>query len=123
MTENSFQTRAADWTRRCFGDAIANDKTERNHRFLEESLELLQANDCSRDDILRAVDYVFSRDKGEAYQEAGGVMVTLAALCAEAGLDMHTAGETELADIEQKTDAIREKHANKPNFGMIDAIE
>lgn len=38
-----FQGRAAPWMQACFGPAISNDRQERNHRFLEESLELIQA--------------------------------------------------------------------------------
>lgn len=123
MKTDTFQARAAKWTKDCFGTSIANDKTERNHRFAEECLELLQANGCDRATILQAVDYVYGRPAGAADQEVGGVMVTLAALCAEAGLDMHDAAEKELADIQGKSDAIRQKHRNKPDFGVIDAIE
>src|ERR1700729_2206748 len=36
----SFQDRVDAWMFRCFGHAIAKDLTERNHRFLEEALEL-----------------------------------------------------------------------------------
>ena len=52
--------------------------------------------------IATLVDYVWSRPIGEPEQEVGGVMVTLAAYCLAADLDMHAAGETELARILQQ---------------------
>lgn len=110
----SFQQRVQPWMLACFGKEIAGDADERNHRFLEESLELAQACGCSAQEVHQLVDYVFSRAPGEKAQEVGGVMVTLAALCLAHGLDMHAAGEDELAQIWEKIDAIRAKHALKP---------
>lgn len=60
------------------------------------------------------MDYVFGRRVGEQAQEVGGVMVTLAALCLANGLDMQTCGETELARIWTKVEAIRAKQAARP---------
>lgn len=58
---------------------------------------------------------------GEPAQEVGGVMVTLAALCLANGLDMHAAGETELARIWTKVEAIRAKQAAKPKHSPLPA--
>ena len=46
-------------------------------------------------------------------------MVTLAAYCLAHGLDMHEAGETELARIWTKVDAIRAKQAAKPTGSAL----
>ena len=46
--------------------------------------------------------------------EPRGVMVTLAALCLADALDMHRAGEAELARIWTKVEQIRAKQASKP---------
>mgnify|MGYP006958842284 CR=1 FL=1 len=74
-------------------DEHASDKAERSHRFLEEALELVQACGCSASEAHQLVDYVFGRAVGHASQEAGGVMVTLAALCLVAeGLDLLLVG-------------------------------
>jgi hypothetical protein len=86
------------------------------HRFLEEALELAQAIGCSNHDAHRLVDYVFSRDVGLPELEVGGVMVTLAGLCAAAGIDMNEAGDRELESNWSRVDAIRRKQASKP-FG------
>lgn len=98
----------------CFGGMIAGDREERNHRFLEEALELVQACGCPAEDAHQLVDYVYGRPVGEPTQEVGGVMVTLAALCLANGIDMAASGETELARIWTKVDAIRAKQAAKP---------
>jgi len=115
----SFQERVRPWMMACFGEAISADRVERNHRFLEESLELAQANGCTRSEALQLVDYVFGRPVGEVNQEIGGVMVTLAALCLAIGEDMQAAGETELARIWTKVEAIRAKQAAKPKHSPL----
>lgn len=114
-----FQARVQPWMLACFGEAIAADKVERADRFVEEALELVQATGYGADRAHALVDYVFGRPKGEPHQEAGGVMVTLAAFCLAAGLDMHQAGEDELARIWTKVDAIRAKQAAKPTGSAL----
>lgn len=116
-----FQGRVHDWMLACFGEAIAADGVERNHRFLEEALELVQSKGCTASEAHQLVDYVFGRAVGEVNQEAGGVLVTLAALLTPAGVDMVEAGETELARIWTKVDQIREKQAAKPKHSPLPA--
>src|SRR6185369_1053880 len=112
----SFQQRVAPWMQACFGPAISADPTERNERFLEEALELVQACGATRAEALHLVDYVFGRAAGAKGQEVGGVMVTLAALCLAHGLDLHQEAEAELARIWTKVEAIRSKQAAKPRM-------
>jgi hypothetical protein len=119
MEKESFQERVYPWTVECFGEKVALDKTERNYRFLEESLELTQSLGLTKEQCLKIVDYVFSRDIGEPKQEIGGVVVTLAALCSANKLDMNECAETELARVLTKIDKIRAKHNNKPDFLSI----
>lgn len=118
-SSDSFQGRVQPWMMACFGAEIAADGAERNHRFLEESLELVQASACTASEAHQLVDYVYGRPVGERAQEVGGVMVTLAALCLAQGLDMHAAGETELARIWTKVEAIRAKQAAKPKHSPL----
>ena len=115
----AFQSRVQPWMMACFGEAIAFDRQERNHRFLEEALELVQANQCTASEAHQLVDYVYGRPVGEPSQEVGGVMVTLAALCLASGLDMHSAAETELARIWTKVEQIRAKRAAKPAMSPL----
>lgn len=117
--KESFQNRVKPWMLECFGEEIAADKGERNHRFLEESLELVQSCGCTQDEAHQLVDYVYGRQVGEPSQEVGGVMVTLAALCLAQSLDMHADAEAELARIWTKVDQIRAKQAAKPKHSPL----
>ena len=114
-----FQQRVHPWMMVCFGEEISRDVVERNHRFLEEALELVQSTGCTASEAHQLVDYVFARDIGETRQEIGGVMVTLAALCLALGENMHEAGEIELARIWTKVEAIRAKQAGKPKHSPL----
>ena len=118
-TDPPFQQRVQPWMLACFGEKIAADKAERNHRFLEEALELVQATGCTVGEAHQLVDYVYGRPVGEPVQEIGGVMVTLAALCLAHGIDMHSAAETELARIWTKVEQIRAKQAAKPKHSPL----
>ncbi|WP_287915913.1 Lar family restriction alleviation protein [Comamonas sp.] len=94
-----FQARVGEWLIECFGHDIAHDGMERNHRFLEEALELVQSLGCTASEAHQLVDYVYGRPVGEPVQELGGVMVTLAALCFAHELDMAAGAEKELSRI------------------------
>ena len=115
----SFQERVDPWMQACFGVEISADKLERGDRLLEEVLELLQSGDYPSERIASLTKYVWSREIGEPAQEVGGVMVTLAAYCLAHGLNMHTAGETELTRIWTKVDKIRAKQAAKPKGSVL----
>lgn len=119
QTGSDFQDRVQPYMMACFGPEISADKIERNHRFLEEALELVQSIGCTADEAHQLVDYVFGRPVGEPSQEVGGVMVTLAALCLANNLNMHEAGETELTRIWTKVEAIRAKQAAKPKHSPL----
>lgn len=122
VAEFSFQSRVKPWLLETFGKTIASDKVERNHRFLEEALELVQATGCTQDEAHKLVDYVFSRPVGELKQEVGGTMVTLAALCLANSVDMHDEAETELARVWTKVEQIREKQKSKPQFSPLPGV-
>lgn len=109
----SFQTYVNEWVEACFGLMVAKDKVERNHRFIEEAIELVQACNCEREHVHQIVEYVYSRPVGDKSQEVGGVMVTLAALCSANKIYMEACGNEELTRCWQKIDQIREKQAKK----------
>jgi NTP pyrophosphatase (non-canonical NTP hydrolase) len=116
-----YQDRVNDWMQHCFGAAITMDKTERNHRFLEEALELVQSGGCTASEAHQLVDYVFGRDVGEIGQEVGGTSVTLAALCNAHEIDQEQQAEKELDRIWQKMKQIRKKQAAKPKHSPLPA--
>ena len=118
MSEETFQKRVAVWTPSCFGKDIANNSVERNHRFLEEALELVQACGCEKEEAKKLVDYVFSRDTGQREQEVGGVMVTLASLCNVQGIDMNQAADKELQRAWDNIEKIKAKQQAKPDFSV-----
>ena len=117
--ENSFQRRVHEWVLHCFGQETAYDKKERNHRFLEEALELVQSAGCTREEADTLVDYVFNREVGNPPQEVGGVMVTLASLCEANSINMSEAGEYELTRVWTKVEKLRAKHAAKPRSSPL----
>jgi hypothetical protein len=121
MSEIPLQHRVQPWMMECFGPTISADKQERNHRFLEEALELVQACGATQSEAHELVDYVYGRPVGEPSQEVGGVMITLAALCLANDLNMHQAGEVELARIWTKVEQIRAKQAAKPKHSPLPA--
>ncbi|MBY3116690.1 hypothetical protein [Rhizobium laguerreae] len=119
LRSNSFQARVHEWVVSCFPPSAHGDRRERTHRFLEEALELAQASGCSRADALALVDYVFSRVEGDAAEETGGVLVTLAALSNIQGINMDDAGEVELARNWSRIEQIRAKQASKPRGSAL----
>ena len=116
-----FQQRVQPWLMECFGPVISADKQERNHRFLEEALETVQAAGCTASEAHQLVDYVFGRPVGELGQEVGGAMTTLAALCLANGIDMHAEAEKELARVWTMVEKIRAKQAAKPKHSPLPA--
>ena len=97
--KGSYQQRVAEWMQQAFIPSLYSNMVERGDRLLEEVLELLQSHGYDPARVATLVQYVFGRPAGEPAQEVGGVMVTLAGYCFIAGLDMHAAGEAELARI------------------------
>lgn len=117
-----YTERVNDWMLSCFGPKISSDITERNHRFIEEALELIQATGATASECHQLVDYVFGRESGEMKQEIGGVMVTLAALCNALGINMNECGEVELERIWKNIEKIRAKQAVKPKHSPLPAL-
>ena len=119
MFPGTYQQRVNDWMLKCFGPSITEDKTERNHRFLEEALELVQSGGCTASEAHQLVAYVFSRPVGEIGQEVGGSIVTLAAFCNAHGVDLDAEAEKELTRVWGMMDQIRAKQAAKPKHSPL----
>jgi hypothetical protein len=115
LNTHDFQNRVNNWVVEAFGRPTSLDKTERNHRFLEEALELVQSLGCTAEEAYKLVDYTFGREVGEPKQEMGGVMLTLAALATANNLDMGSCSEAELERAYTYIVKIRAKQAAKPD--------
>lgn len=113
------QMKVNEWVVAAFGQVVADDTIERNHRFLEESLELVQSLGCTQSEAHQLVDYVYERDIGEINQEVGGVILTLAALCNAQGINIEREAEREISRVWKKIDKIRAKQAAKPRHSPL----
>lgn len=111
-----YQDNVMTWAVACFGQTTAEDKQERVFRFFEEAAELAQAAGMTQAEGADLLAYVYDRPEGEPSQEVGGVMVTLAALCAAFGLDLQRSANAELARVWGKIEKIRAKHESKPQY-------
>lgn len=124
LEEAKLQPRVQPWMMACFGPEISADKVERGDRLLEEVFELLQSGGYDPCRIAALASYTWNRPPGEPSQEVGGVMITLAAYCLAHGLDMHEAGERELARISapETIEKIRRKQAAKAAIDMASPL-
>ena len=124
----TFQKRCVHWAIDCFGLKLVQNKRERDLRFAEEAIELIQARrNVSKEELIRLVEYTYSRPPGEVRQEVGGVVTTLAVLVetelvqvtTEDGqmesvpLDFLEAGEAEYERIQGLIPQIRAKNEVK----------
>jgi NTP pyrophosphatase (non-canonical NTP hydrolase) len=98
MTRDLRQATIVEWGTRCFGEEHMRDQIVRAARFIEEAAELVQAVGLSKEHAIRALDHVYSREPGKAWQEAGGVGVTLMALCNTLNL---SAEDCEIREVER----------------------
>ena len=113
----SFQNRVDSWLQTTFPFSdIRLNKRERNLRFLEEAIELVQACGLWKHEVLPVVDYVYGRKVGAPFQEVGGVMITLNALCTANMLNVEECAEAELKSIWGRADEIKAKQQNKPSI-------
>jgi len=109
----SFQEAVQWWCVTCHGVERTKNEKERTLRFIEEAIELSQSAGLSKEEVIRMVEWVYSRESGVLPQEVGGVMVTLAALCSAFFIHMDEEAETELRRIWNVMDVIRKKQQSK----------
>lgn len=116
----SFQADVDRWMHQCFGAKVTYNTTERNYRFLEEALGLVQSLGCTKEEALMLVDYVYSRPVGDPVQVTGGVRVTLSALCTANHINEECAATGEFCRISDPKviEKIREKELTKPRAGF-----
>lgn len=98
LSRNERQRVVTDWCLRAFGAESQRDRRKRVLRFLEEAIELYQAEDGDLAQAKDLLERVFSRPSGVPRQEVGGVSVTLLSYCTAAAL---SADECEIEEIER----------------------
>lgn len=111
-----FQDDVYFWIKECGGDSLVHDARNRHWRFVEESIELAQACQVPKEDVLALVDYVYNKPPGEVYQEIGGVFVTLLALCNAENEELAECGNIELKRVWANIDKIRAKMAARSGY-------
>lgn len=117
-TRDELQRNIFEWAKETFGEAAIKPH-ERARRFLEEALELVQAQGVSKTDVLNLVDYTYGRPVGHVEQEVGGVCVTLLAYCESVSVSAEQAMETEWARVQHIDPAkFRERQAAKAAAGV-----
>lgn len=120
MNIQTLQARVLEWMCSTFAEEIILNRRERNQRFLEEALELVQSLECTRAEAHQLVDYVFGRPVGKPRSEVGGVLVTLSALCSAASFEMGSCWDTELTRCWEIRDRIQERQLMKPRFSPVE---
>lgn len=126
----TLQNDALAWILTVFGEGVLYDKTERNQRVLEEMLELVQANGCTREQALNAVNHVFdTKTPGDISQELGGALMAMLTLAQSHGVDLYMAGRVELnrlwanmTKVKVKWDAKQRELGNPDSPTLKDAI-
>lgn len=112
---NHTQKDVLDWVRATFGQKFLNDR-ERAFRFIEESIELVQAIGLSSSDVVWILRHVYGRPTGDYSQEMGGVTITLEALAEHLSVDLNRQSDLEwerINDLPQSHfDAASERKQN-----------
>lgn len=113
------QALVTDWCRRTFGAESQTDRRKRVLRFLEEALELYQAEGGDAAQASELLARVYSRPPGDPRQEVGGVCVTLYSYCSAAGLSADACETEEIEKVlGRPTDEARERYAAKTQAGF-----
>jgi hypothetical protein len=106
------------WAIRTFGP-IAGNRDERAARFLEEAIELAQAEGITRMVALNIAYRVFSRTPGHSDVEVGQAMMTLEALAENIGVDANDECRKEFDRVRTiSQDEWDRRHAAKVALGI-----
>lgn len=102
------------WVVATLGDRLAESREERTLRFLEEAIELAQAQGIEEKRVNTMTAYVYDRPVGEPQQEMAGCLFTLACLAEAEGVDIEHITWGELARVLRRITEVRAKHFQKP---------
>ncbi len=117
-TRDELQITILKWVRDTFGEATC-DPRERVLRFLEEAIELAQAEGVHRADATRVLDHVYNKVPGDPVLEVGGVGVTLLSYCAVKRISADEAERVEAARVFAiDPEEFRKRHNAKAAAGI-----
>jgi hypothetical protein len=107
-----------DWAVTTFGP-IANDRTERLMRFIEEAVELAHAESLPEIALQRVIERVYSRKPGATYREVGQAQACLETFAESIGLSSDKEASIEFARVRciPKEDW-QKRHAAKVAIGI-----
>lgn len=115
---NSIQARVREWVVTRLG-AAAMDPHERALRLLEETAELAQSLNVTRDEALRVINHVHDKPVGSVDKEFGGVALTLLAAAEGCALSLGMCLDNELSRVEAMDPAIfRQRQADNVVHGI-----
>lgn len=118
LSRDARQERAINWVRTTFGDVNATSR-ERALRFIEEAIELAQAENLSVEEVSAVLSHVYSKPAGNPSQEVGGVGVTLLGYCAVKSISADHEEAAELARvISVDPNHFRKRHNVKAEAGI-----
>lgn len=101
------------WGEATFGK-IALDRQERITRFLEEAIELAQAENLPKEMIERILARVYSRAKGNIGREIGQAQATLEIYAESIGMSANDEADREFARVQSIPKEVwKERHAAK----------
>lgn len=122
-SRNARQKGVYEWVRNTFGLANAETK-ERARRFVEEAMELAQAEGLTLAEVASLANYVYHRTPGEPWSEAGGVGTTLLAYCEAKGFSADAAEKAEF-DRVLAADVVtfRLRHDAKAVAGVAEFVD
>jgi hypothetical protein len=118
MRMNEFQKMTLAWMHKCFGKEITENRVERGLRVVEEAIELGQSAGLTKEQVLKLVEWVYSRPAGDLLQESGGVLITLSAFCSAHGIRLEDSAQRELFRCVQGTRKIQKKQREKREAGI-----
>lgn len=119
MTPFIFMSKIAyEWAGRCFGWVHVKNGAVRGLRHVEEAAEICQVLGVSKEDVIKAIDIVYSRPPGDLLSEIGGSILTLSVLCESHNIDLEYAMLKELNRVLAKDPAhFAARNAEKVNPG------
>lgn len=96
---------------------------ERVTRLLEEAIELAQSEGLLLDDARRLMEHVYQKPPGDAFQEVGGVGITLLVYCGSRGFSADRAELSELVRVlGRDPQHFRDRQNAKAAAGVAEAV-